>query len=311
MTTTTARKTTRKARPSAATVERRRAEREQTAAAMQAQLADRVDALAGSDEWMRYLDFSRSFHNYSLSNLMLILAQRPDASQVAGFQQWRAKGRQVRKGERAIKIYGYSSKKTTETDEATGETVERKRVFFPILSVFDIAQTDPIDGHPQPEHPARRLEGEDPTQIADRVAAVMVARGWNVTREAIPGEVNGYTTTDGSKRIVIDADLSPAQAAKTAIHEAAHALLHADADAMPEGMHRGIGEVEAESVAYVLAGLLGLDTAAYSVGYVTGWAGGDAEKVRDTAGRVLGAVRTLADALGLDDADESDSEPAA
>ncbi|HEX5907242.1 MAG TPA: hypothetical protein VFY56_09515 [Propionibacteriaceae bacterium] len=32
--------------------------------------------------------------------------------------------------------------------------------------------------------------------------------------------------------------------------------------------HRGAAEVEAESVAYVIAGSWGLDTSAYSVGYV-------------------------------------------
>ncbi|MGJ0121730.1 hypothetical protein ACQ7HM_21215 [Williamsia sp. MIQD14] len=47
----------------------------------------------------------------------------------------------------------------------------------------------------------------------------------------------------------------------------------------------------------VLAGLLGLDTATYSIGYITGWADGNAELVAATAARVLGCVHTLADAL--------------
>lgn len=93
---------------------------------------------------------------------------------------------------------------------------------------------------------------------------------------------------------MIDADLSPAQ---TALHEAAHVFLHADEEPGEYAAHRGIKETEAESVAYVLAGLLGLDTAAYSIGYVAGWADGDTTTIRDTAGRVLTAVHTLADAL--------------
>ncbi|WP_413771648.1 ImmA/IrrE family metallo-endopeptidase, partial [Propionibacterium freudenreichii] len=35
----------------------------------------------------------------------------------------------------------------------------------------------------------------------------------------------GYTSHD-DKRIVIAADISPAQTAKTTLHEAAHALMH-------------------------------------------------------------------------------------
>lgn len=90
---------------------------------------------------------------------------------------------------------------------------------FPILSVFDHSQTDPIEGHPQPEKIAQLLTGADPDAIYDRVAAIMTGRGWTVTREAIPSSANGYTTTDGSHRIVVDAALEPAAAAKTMIHD--------------------------------------------------------------------------------------------
>ncbi|GAA4749658.1 hypothetical protein GCM10023350_38490 [Nocardioides endophyticus] len=48
----------------------------------------------------------------------------------------------------------------------------------------------------------------------------MAERGWTVTRKKIPGETNGYTTTDGTKEIVVDEDLARAQAAKTMLHEA-------------------------------------------------------------------------------------------
>lgn len=56
-------------------------------------------------------------------------------------------------------------------------------------------------------------------------------------------------------------------------------------------------------MAYVLAGLVGLDTSAYSVGYVTTWTKGD---VRATVENVLRAVQLLASALLEDDGDTSD-----
>ena len=68
------------------------------AEALHAQLAEQVEAPASSDAWQRFLTFATSFHTYSLNNVLLILAQCPDASHVAGFRQWQAKGRQVRKG---------------------------------------------------------------------------------------------------------------------------------------------------------------------------------------------------------------------
>lgn len=66
-------------------------------------------------------------------------------------------------------------------------------------------------------------------------------------------------------------------------------------------------ECEAESVAYVtLAGMAGLDTSAYSVGYVTSWTGGDVEALRSTAENVLRAVHTRAAAIVEDDQDGQD-----
>ncbi len=46
-----------------------------------------------------------------------------------------------------------------------------------------------------------------------------------------------------------------------------------------------------------MAGMLGLDTSAYSVGYVAGWSKADIETVKDTAANVLRAVHELAEAL--------------
>lgn len=217
------------------TAEQAAAERRERAEQMQAQIAAQVQAMAQSTGWREWLDYLANFHSYSLRNILLIAAQRPDATQVAGFRKWQELGRQVRKGEKAIRIFGFSSKKVTETDPATGEESETRIPRFPILSVFDIAQTDPIDGTEdhtvtEPGDIVTHLHGEDDTGIYDRVAAFITAQGWTITREQIPGTTNGYTRVDGTKQIVVDADLAPAQAAKTMIHETAHALLHADPD---------------------------------------------------------------------------------
>jgi antirestriction protein ArdC len=278
-------------------------ERKAQAEALHAQLTAQIETFTSSAEWMKFLAFAQAFHAYSLNNVILILSQCNIASRVAGFRKWQELGRQVRKGEKAIRIFGYSTKKVTETNEATGEDEEKTVVRFPILSVFDISQTDVVEGAEDFSSPARRLTGSDDLGIVAKVTDFLTARGWSVEREEIPGEVNGYTTTDGTRRVVIDANLSPAQAAKTAIHEAAHVILHADEDHNEYVAHRGIKETEAESAAYVMAGMLGLDTSAYSVGYVAGWAKADMETIKATAANVLRAVHVLAEAL--------DPEPAA
>ena len=269
---------------------------------MHDELSAAVEALTQTGQWQRWLDFLASFHRYSFNNTLLIQVQCPHATQVAGFKAWQAKGRQVRKGEKAIRIFGKPFRLVTDTDETTGEKT-RKAVPCPppVVSVFDISQTDPIEGVEQPTAPVAQLQGDDHAALYERIAAWMTDQGWTVTREQIPGEVNGYCTVDGTRRIVVDADLSDAHAAKTAIHEAAHAILHTDTEGKLTGEpDQATRELEAESVAYVVAGLHDLDTSTYSVGYVASWSGGQAGKVKATAVRVLDAVHRIADALTPD-----------
>jgi antirestriction protein ArdC len=283
-------------------------ERREQAAALQATIADKVDAMRTDEQWRAFLDVARGFHRYSLNNLILIWSQRPDATRVAGFRQWQARGRQVRKGERAVRIFGYATKKITDDDTGdyeqtqTDENGQRVRVYYPLLSVFDIAQTEPVDPDaPDPADLVQHLTGADPLGIMDAVAEFLTARGWALAREPIRGAANGYTSIDGARRVVVDTDLAPAQAAKTALHEAAHVLLHADLPGRQYAEHRGVCETEAEFVAYVVAGLLGLDTSAYSIGYVAQWADADVDLIRSTASNVLRAAHTLADAITSDD----------
>jgi hypothetical protein len=127
-------------------------------------ISDQVELLRNSDRWAAFLNFARSFHDYSLNNLLLILSQKPEASHVAGFRTWQSLGRQVRKGEKAIRILGYNTKKITEEDE-NGDEVAKQVTRFPILSVFDITQTDLIDGAPDTSTITAQLTGTDDSGI--------------------------------------------------------------------------------------------------------------------------------------------------
>lgn len=290
------------------TAEQRRAQAE----ALQQQITDQVENLRDSDAWEDFLNFAQHFHSYSLNNLLLIFGQNPNASAVAGFRKWQELNRQVRKGEKALKIFGYGEKKMTEDEikEAEAKNIEMKRnrkgepvkIYFPMLSVFDISQTDLIEPtQPDPSNLAQQLTGEDTKGIADAAKGHITGQGWTVTTEHITTGANGYTTTDGTKQIVIHDDLSPAQTAKTMIHEVAHAIMHADITYADYIAHRGIRETEAESVAYIVAGTLGLDTSAYSVGYVAQWSECDTELIKATAERVIKASHQIIDAITEDE----------
>lgn len=60
-------------------------ERKAEAQALHDTLTTQVEALATSNQWARFVNFAASFHQYSLNNLLLILAQNPDATHVAGY----------------------------------------------------------------------------------------------------------------------------------------------------------------------------------------------------------------------------------
>ncbi len=104
-----------------------------------------------------------------------------------------------------------------------------------------------------------------------------------------------------SRTVTVRRDVDDAQAAKTLAHELAHVWLHDPEDGHH---HRGLAEVEAESVAYIVCHAAGLDTADYTLPYVARWADGDVAKVRATAERVLDAARRALIAAKLADAAE-------
>jgi len=105
------------------------------------------------------------------------------------------------------------------------------------------------------------------------------------------GEANGIT--DWAQRdVVVRAGLPGAQRFKTAVHELAYIRLH-EPSSGDRPACRGVVEVEAESVAYMVCAALGIDSAGYSLPYVASWSGGDLTKVTATANRVIGCARTV------------------
>lgn len=307
MTSATAARTS-KTRTPAKTAEEKKAQAE----ALQLSISDQVESLRDSGRWTAFLDFAQAFHAYSLNNVLLILSQMPEASRVAGFRKWQALNRQVRKGSRGIRIFGYSTKKVTEEDD-NGDEEEKKIARFPILTVFDIGQTDLIDPDKgDPGTITTLLTGTDDFGIVGALSTYLTSEGWAVERRPLQGSTNGFTRPE-EMTVVLDSDLSPEAAAKTMIHECAHILLGHTEDLAEYAEHRGLMETEAESVAYIVAGMVGFNTAAYSVGYIAGWANADTDLIKSTAARVLRTAHQIARILTPEDeaTDDPDDEAAA
>lgn len=289
-----------------------RAQREQAQqdklAALHHRLDEQVAALRDSKDWQAWLDVAARLHGYSFNNVLLIRAQRPDATVVAGYQTWRSLGRQVDKGELGIQILAPIRRRAApEHDRANAEdsdvdpthtapTARATRVAgYRITHVWDVAQTS---GEPLPEQPRPQLlHGEAPDGLWDRLAALVAAEGYRLERGPCRG-VNGWT--DFLTRTVrVRDDVEDAQAVKTLAHELSHVRLHdvTDFDGALTRRCRGVEEVEAESVAYLITASHGMDTGDYTFPYIATWASrtrgttpGDA--VRATGTRVMTAARS-------------------
>lgn len=258
---------------------------DQARAELLSQLHDKVATLSESDEWRAWLSVAARFHQYSANNVLLIWLQRPDATRVAGYQAWRKLGRQVQAGEKSIKVLAPLVRRVSDPETEVHDPAAMRRVVtgFRVVSVFDVAQTT---GDPLPPSPIELLQGDGPAGVLEALEAVADADGLTVSREDTRPGVNGYLDRKG-RQIVLSPTLDPAAQVKTLAHELGH-YWDPWLAAQPEGypFHRGLCEVVAESVAFIVGDALGLDTSAYSVGYVASWADGDAKKVLDLAGRI-------------------------
>ena len=77
-----------------------------------------------SEELEQYLTVMSRFHHYSFGDTLMIMAQRPDATRVAGFHKWKELGRHVKKGEKGIAILAPCRYKAKVEDETTGTELE-------------------------------------------------------------------------------------------------------------------------------------------------------------------------------------------
>lgn len=281
---------------------------------IQQRLATAVAELAYGDAWQRMLRAAALFHTYSSHNVLLITAQCPHAQAVAGFTTWKQLDRHVRQGEKGIAILAPVLRRTPAGDthpdpdrpqpigapasgpSEPGEGQTRRRLSgFRVVHVFDVSQTD---GAPLPEQPAPViLDGPAPPGLWDGLAAQVRGAGYTLTRGPLDLPHPGLAGANGvtnyfDHTVTVRPDLPEAQACKTLAHELGHVLLHEPLE-RPSGFTREQGEVEAESVAHVVAAAHGFDTTDYTVPYVTGWSGGDPALLQRTADRVLTTARHI------------------
>ena len=263
------------------------------------QLEAGVKAVFESDAYKAYLKCMSKFHNYSLNNTLLIALQRPDAQLCASYTSWqRDHGRQVRKGEKGIKIIAPCKYKVElEEKDENGKPKITERTGFKVVTTFDISQTD---GPDLPSIGVDELSG-DVNGYRKLFNALTEICPVPIYVEDIRDGAKGYYS-DAERKIVIKEDMSQLQTIKTMIHEMAHEKLHAKEHLDKEHpSDRRTKEVEAESIAYTICQHYGLDSSDYSFSYVAGWSSDKDIKELKTS---LERIRSAADEM-ITDIDKS------
>jgi antirestriction protein ArdC len=259
------------------------ADRENKVAAALTTLEQGIATLTDADSFKQYLTTMARFHQYSYGNVALILAQRPDATQVAGYRTWQTLGRQVKRGEKGLAIL-VPHKVKIESEEEGQDPIYIVRNFG-IGYVFDISQTEGEE-LPQPPLP-EQLRGQSTAgaSLYGYLERYVTSQGITVLRRDT-GTANGFYAPFRGE-IAVHERLSGDQACKSLAHEVAHFTAEHNVH-----LPRADAETIAEASAYVVLSHYGIDTSSYSFPYIVAWGRDKAVLTRNLAG-----IQKTADAM--------------
>lgn len=264
------------------------------------ELRSLVEKLQTSDGWQEWLNTRAKFHKYSWRNQVLIQLQRPDATIVRGFNQWRNDfHRIVRKGEKGIWIL---RPELVKAKDPQGQPIlkdgrpEMALRFRPQV-VFDVAQTDPIDGLPvvSLEPPIRSVSGDESEQLCLQLAnwAITHNHAKRIEYEAMGPNTGGYYSVTSSV-IVLNQAKPWNQKLGTLIHELAHAL----EDRLPPAERDyEYQELIAEAVAWSCCQHVGVDRGEFSAGYILSWEREAPQKLMTAAAEIDRRCRIIEQGL--------------
>lgn len=303
------------------------AERNAKIDALHQDLTAAVDALVTGQDWRRAIEFAARFRARSFNNTLLIWTQHtiayqqgrvpdPTPTYLAGFQQWRHLGRHVTKGQRGYQIQAPITARMASPDPgdpaswhrlephqkpSPREVVCSRMIGVKLAYVWDISMTQ---GRPIPTLPGPQLlTGQAPEGLWDGLARIVTERGFTLHDAPDAASLDGANgRTQWTRRTVhVRLDMDDASRARTLAHEVGHIVLH-DRDQLDAAIHRGIAEVEAESVALMIGAAHGMDTTAYTIPYVSTWASqvpnqDPVQTVQDTGIRVHIAAIDILDHL--------------
>lgn len=269
-----------------------------------AELENGLQELMTSEKYLDFLNTMAERPRYSFNNTVLVYLQKPDATFLAGYGKFRETyGHQVIQGEKGIKIFapiirkkknnlieGEIEKSKDNKEEKEEETI----VGFRMLKIFDISQTKPImekteEGNEIPCKKAQKLIdslsylkmvnlwAEDEEFQEELLAAAKDMIDIPVMEKELSPDLGGYFRFQDKDNlhIVLNNKFGITSRFTTLLHEWTHYHLHnpfkKETEWITEKFKKQDKEIQAESVAYIVAKHFGIDSSPESFKYVASW----------------------------------------
>lgn len=240
-------------------------------------LVEGIEGIIESGKYTEFLKSMKRFHHYSFNNRLLIFAQKPDATKVAGYCTWKELGRGVKSNPQKIFIlrpmpYKIEREKAIKDEQSVEENETLMLVKYGWTIVYDISDTYVKD------------EGKEIPLLDDiKLNASSSQELYNALLQISPAKVEIENTGNGSdgyysiseNKIVLAPNQSEDDITATLLHEISHALY----DDFDYSKERDLSEIFVESVAYITADYFGLNTSKCSFSYITKWSKGDTKKL--------------------------------
>lgn len=269
-----------------------------------AELENGLQELMTSEKYLDFLNTMAERPRYSFNNTVLVYLQKPDATFLAGYGKFRETyGHQVIQGEKGIKIFapiirkkknnlieGEIEKSKDNKEEKEEETI----VGFRMVKIFDISQTKPImekteEGNEIPCKRAQKLIdslsylkmvnlwAEDEEFQEELLAAAKEMIDIPVKEKELSPDLGGYFRFQDKDNlhIVLNNKFGITSRFTTLLHEWTHYHLHnpfkKETEWITEKLKKQDKEIQAESVAYIVAKHFGIDSSPESFKYVASW----------------------------------------
>jgi hypothetical protein len=252
------------------------------------QLAESLER-GHSEELTKYLVAMARFPKYSLNNVCLILAQRPDAARVAGYHTWRQLGRQVNRGAKGILIFAPIVRQKSESKES-GETPGAESVRLVGFRGIHVFAEEDTSGQPIPQ---LSCCSGDPAAFAERLKQFVTSRG---VRLEYTEQIRPAYGMCSAGKIELLPGMERAVEFSVLAHEVGHLLLHFGE--RRRQTTKRVRETEAEAVAFVVSQAIGLEAMRSSAEYISLYAGDkdllaeSLEHIQRAGAEIIAAITT-------------------